>query len=340
MRDVVIARTDLLGELVLTLSMARRLREAVDGARVTMIVAPGMEALARLCPDVTAVMAHPPECDGGWQWRSLALGAELRSRGHEAMIVVNPTKALHVAAWWSRIPVRIGGPGKGGRWLLTQTTARTSEPETRHEVNRCAALLEPLGIRGAMPAARLRPEPWMPGLWERLAAAGMDPQKPIAALHPWASKAFKRWPIERFIAVGQRLEEQGARIIVIGGPEHRAEAERARLPFTDWTGRTSLTELAALLAACRMLVSNDTGPSHVAAAVGAPVVALFGTDNPAASPLRWGPCGSQHAVIWKPSMELIPAQDVLAAARRILQMGERVLTAGSLPPPYQAAGDA
>jgi ADP-heptose:LPS heptosyltransferase len=80
-------------------------------------------------------------------------------------------------------------------------------------------------------------------------------------------------------------------------------------------GRLSLVQLAALLPLTRLLISCDSGPAHLAAALGVKTVVLFGGGEAATGPSRWGPWGGGHAVIWKPAMELISVEDVLEAAR-------------------------
>ena len=80
-------------------------------------------------------------------------------------------------------------------------------------------------------------------------------------------------------------------------------------------GRTSLPQLAATLQRAKVLVSNDSGPVHLAAALGTPVVALFGTTDPAAGPRRWGPWGAGHTVIWKETMDAITVAEVLEAVQ-------------------------
>lgn len=82
-------------------------------------------------------------------------------------------------------------------------------------------------------------------------------------------------------------------------------------------GRLSLKELAACLRRTRVVITNDSGPMHLAAAVGTPVVALFGTEDAGSHPRRWGPWGSGHTVIHKP-LEEITVEEVLAAVQRYL----------------------
>jgi heptosyltransferase-2 len=111
---------------------------------------------------------------------------------------------------------------------------------------------------------------------------------------------------ERFAAVADRLAaEHGVKICVVGGVGLTDEAQAAamlagmRQPALDLSARLTLGELAALLRRCDLLVSNDSGPVHMAAAVGTPVVDIFGRNQRGLSPARWGPLGDGHAVLHK-----------------------------------------
>jgi len=109
--------------------------------------------------------------------------------------------------------------------------------------------------------------------------------------------------------------------VVIGGTEEQARAVEVMSKGGNQTlnvvGRLSLRALAALLQKAHVVVSNDSGPMHLAAAVGTPVVALFGTEDPGSHPKRWGPWGAGHTVIHKP-LEQITVDEVLAATQRYL----------------------
>ena len=114
--------------------------------------------------------------------------------------------------------------------------------------------------------------------------------RPYACLHPGATRAGNRWPAERFAAVGDRLAAAGHRVVLTGTDGERDAVDtvtRAMVaPALDACGRTSVGTLAALFAGAGVLVSNDTGAAHLAAAVGAPSVVVFPSDG---DPRRWAP---------------------------------------------------
>jgi ADP-heptose:LPS heptosyltransferase len=319
---VLIARTDRLGETVLLLPALQALREAWPQARIGLCVQAALQPLMALSPHVSEVFAAPPLTGAWWRdaWR---LAEAWRPWAPEAVVVANPSKAAHVAAWRSGARRRVGFDRKWSG-LLTHRVPDRKAVGGAHEVAYNQALFEVLGrpLAAARPA-RLRVDAAAEReLAEILAARLPDPSVELIAVHPWTSHPKKQWPLPNVHALIRRLRAAGRRAItIIGGPQERAHAEawpEAGTGVADLTGALSLTQLAALLRRCRALISNDSGPVHVAAAVGTPVVALFGTTDPAAGPGRWGPFGEGHAVIHQPTMQAITVEQVLEAAQRVL----------------------
>lgn len=124
---------------------------------------------------------------------------------------------------------------------------------------------------------------------------------PRVALNVGASTPYKQWPLEYWAEIARYLCAQGLSVVLVGGPseiEQVSEVENAvekSGQLVNLAGRTDLRQLAAVLARCDLVVSGDTGPMHIAGAVGTPVVAIFGPTHPA----RTGPYGRKNLVIWK-----------------------------------------
>jgi len=126
--------------------------------------------------------------------------------------------------------------------------------------------------------------------------------RPVAVLHPGSGDNFpgRRWPTERFAELARRLADAGARVVLTGTAGEReltrAVREAAGVPLEDCSGALSLDQLIALLAEARVLVSNDTGPVHLAGAVGTPVLALYGPNTPR----LYGPLGTGSRAFYRP----------------------------------------
>jgi ADP-heptose:LPS heptosyltransferase len=142
--------------------------------------------------------------------------------------------------------------------------------------------LEVVGLVGAPPVT-YRPR-WTVTDADRAEAATVVPgEGPFAVLHPGANDTRRRWPVDRFAAVGDALSDAGVGVLVSGTGTERPLAdgllEAMRAPARTVAGELSLGGLAALLSRCAVMVANDTGPLHLAAAVGTPVVGLYWVGN-------------------------------------------------------------
>lgn len=133
--------------------------------------------------------------------------------------------------------------------------------------------------------------------------AGADVQRPTIGLFPGSNASSRRWDADRYASLARRLTREGVRVLVFGGPqEMRLTAQVAGEAGIDLGGRTDLPMLAAGLASCRLLVSNDSGPMHLAAAVGTPTVTLQGP----ADPIVTRPLGGAHVMLRHPELPCVP----------------------------------
>ena len=167
---------------------------------------------------------------------------------------------------------------------------------------------------------------------DRLADLGISDNNFIT-IHPWSSNPEKELTMDKFRDICVRLSRETAygfgygkpnhhplacKIVLIGG---RGEAKRSGkfcqgLPVIDLTGKTSLLELSGLLKKSRLLVTVDSGPMHLAAALGIQVVAIFRKSPPAVSARRWGPAGKSHIIIENDSIKNIEVDEVLNGIRK------------------------
>ena len=296
-------RLDRLGDVVLSTPVIRVLRRAWPDAYLAMMVRPVCRELLDGHPDLNEIILYDRDsAHHGW-WATLRFGWALRAKRFDAALVLHPTNRSHVIAWAAGIPRRIGYRRKSG-WLLTQQLPHDKHLGTRHESDYALDLVRALGLTvDAVPAPLIAQRPEHRAAAEHwLTARGWRSGERLIALHPSASDEAKRWPAASFAQAGDRLAtEAGARVVVISGPDAadhgRDVVTRMRSAPLDASGQLSLGTLAALLARCQALVSNDSGPVHVAAAVGTPVVSLFGRNQPGLGPARWGPVGPRHVAL-------------------------------------------
>jgi lipopolysaccharide heptosyltransferase II len=171
-----------------------------------------------------------------------------------------------------------------------------------HAVDRYLDLVRQLGVTTDRTVTfplpeRINEREWADGLWE---GENLHASQRICVLHPAARWETKRWPAERFARLADQLSQKdGLRVILVGGADEVRLIHEVRRQMKqdalNLVGATSLRQLAALLRRVSLLVTNDSGPMHLAAALGTPVVALFGPTDPR----RVGPYGEGHCVLRK-----------------------------------------
>ena len=172
-----------------------------------------------------------------------------------------------------------------------------------HALTRNLMMVQALGVPVAEVSYRLPvTEADRAAVGEMLKKSGADDARPLIAINPVAQWPTKLWPEERFALLADRLlERDDVSVVFTGGSGDRPVVDRIigamKRPALDLSGRTSLKQLAALYQRSRLVVSTDTGPMHLAAAVGTPVVALFGPT----APWRTGPFGPGHQILRAPA---------------------------------------
>lgn len=216
------------------------------------------------------------------------LGRELARESYDQAIVLPNTFKSALATFFARIPVRTGYVGEFRYVLLTD--ARKPDDERLPQLaQRYAALALPRGeaLPSPLPTPGLRVDE--AGRRAVLGRLGLDRNRPVAALCPGAEFGpAKRWPARYFAELAQGLAARGCAVWLIGSQSDRQtgdEIERAATGVCrNLCGETSLTEAIDLLATCSLVVSNDSGLMHVAAALGRPLVALYGSSSPGYTP--------------------------------------------------------
>jgi lipopolysaccharide heptosyltransferase II len=307
-RNVLAVRLDNLGDLLMTTPALAAIRHTLPAARITVLASPSGAAAAAHVPVIDEVIAFdaawvkPPRPGDG---EAQALGQlesrlvdELAERRFDAAIVFTVcTQSALPAALLCRlagIPLRLAHSRENPYGLLTDWVPESDVigESMRHEVARQLGLVAWVGLHpqddrllfrfGVEHVTRLR---------MRMAAVGLDPARPYFVVHPGASAASRRYPAERFGAAAEMVaRDSGCQAVFTGDAGEHALIEQARgrmtQPSVSLAGRLELGELAALIAGAQLLVANNTGPVHIAAAVNTPVVDLYALTNPQHTPWK------------------------------------------------------
>jgi len=320
-KSILVVRLDEVGDMVLTSAFLRELRRNTPAAWITLIVKPGTRNLVEHCPYVDEVLAYDRTAPGvlqrtqlQWHRHKKAMRLAIKhlwTRHFDVALVPRwDVDYYHGSylAYFSRARRRIGfsesinlrkqDVNRGYDRLFTDVL---DLPEPQHEVERNLALLRFAG--GQVNDEHL--EVWLSNEDEefaerKLAGGGMVSTDILVGIGPAAgSSKLKKWPLDRFIDLGRWLIRFGARLVIVGGPgeeEFGKEFVRrlGKRVINQIDGVLSLRQMAALLKRCQVYVGNDTGPMHLAAAVGTPVVGLFGSS----CSHRFAPWGTDHTVMW------------------------------------------
>jgi lipopolysaccharide heptosyltransferase II len=298
---VLLLRLERIGDLLMVRDAIADARAAWPGAEIDLVVGSWNLPLAEWLPGVTRTetLDVPWLARGaaGDTWpRLIRRARSWKRRRYDVVVNFEPDIRTNALAWLSGARHRVGyRTGGGGAFLTDAQAYRPLEHvavNARALIARAAGRAEPgSGAPSRLPideAARRR-------VGERLRGA----QRPLIGVHASGGRASKQWHLDRFAEAARILagETQGT-IVLTGSPGDRplVDGVRERIPdarVIDACGAMDLTELAALLESLDVFITGDTGPMHLAAAVGTPVVALFGPSDPR----RYGPLGSGHHVL-------------------------------------------
>jgi ADP-heptose:LPS heptosyltransferase len=290
---IAVLRLDHLGDLLHALPALRRLRLVSPRARIDLWVGPWGQELASLFADVDTVRVTPagwferPQRQA-WPWRQIwSLASGLNKEHYSAAIELRGDLRHHLALRMAGIPVRAGQALTAGAFLLTHPAVW--QPDL-HEQDQGLSVLDgawvPAHEQGSAPYLKLPS-----AAWDEAEAVAKDLQlgsRPILVQAACGTQA-KRWPQASWAEVLENLPADSS-VVLLGSASEKAEMEqiasKVKRPVAVAAGRLSLSGLAALISTARLVLSVDSGPAHLAAIQGVPVVSLFSATNRAS---QWAP---------------------------------------------------
>lgn len=344
---ILVRGTNWLGDAVMTTPALERLRASFPQTKITLLATPLTAGLFADSPFINDVIEYRRREEGVKAF--FATARLIRDRRFDLAVLFQNAFEAALLAWMGGVKLRVGFAEQGRGLLLTHKLHRGAQHRNRHQiydyldiVAECErvcfgdgfkpAIEQPLPSLVANAAQRQTARSLLPGF-------GLEPTKrPLVALNAGATNSrAKCWPGERFAMLADRLSaELNAQIILIGGASELADAERVARQMKEpgmvnLAGKTSMAQLIGLLAECDLLVSNDTGPAHVAAALGTPTLTIFGPTNE----FETSPTGRRAELIRAPGIECarcmhrncpidhrcmtrLAVDDLLARARQLL----------------------
>ena len=330
---ILVSRTDRIGDLVLSLPVVKSLKSTYPHARVDLLVRQETAPVVEGQPGVGGVVIYDSQSD------SQELTARLSAGRYDAAICLYPRPELASIFARARIPMRIG---TGRRWYAYRFTHRVNisrRRSGRHEKDLNLDLLKPLGIEpdySLVPELALNSGSELRSGLPAFLRSDRVKEGPLIVIHPGDGGSAVNWSIEHYAELAGLLVGEGIDVVITGlSTERKMHLDR----FTEvvgedhiLSGRTGLPQLMQVLNRAGLFVGGSTGPLHLAAALGTPVVGIYGPIY-TTTPDRWGPCGAGH-IVFVPEvpicrckvgscrlgdcMERIKIDDVRGACRRIV----------------------
>jgi len=296
--NVLVVRTDRIGDVVLSLPMISLVRSHLPMARISMLLRECTRELAEGYEGIDEVLTYDHQ---GKPKPFFGFLSELRRGRFDLVVVAHPTFRLGLLISLARIPVRVG---TGYRWysfLFNRRVFEHRKTAEKHEAEYNLSLLQSIGWSwSGVTSATLTP-----GRSATLAAKkarqelGLGDSEPMVVLHPGSGGSARDWSAQNFGSLAKLLNADGIRVVVTGIAQEESLVQTVvegsggvAIPLI---GRLSLMELAAFLRSADLFVSNSTGPLHIAAAVGVPVIGFYPPIREC-SAKRWGPLTQQKVV--------------------------------------------
>jgi heptosyltransferase II len=341
---ILIRAVNWVGDAVMTTPAIGAIRERFPRAEITLLANPLVSQLFAPHRWVDRVITF----DRNGRHKGLAgrfrLAAQLRKQAFDAAVILPNSFESALIPWLAGIPIRLGKASDGRGFMLTGRFRPDPLKPVAHEVVYYLDLVRSFGISGQTQAPQLTVTPGeIHAAALLLAEHGITAGDFVIGVNPGAAfGSAKRWYPERFAEVAGRLAAAwNAKTVIFGGPGETDIADGIERHLSgrccNLAGTTNLRELMALIQRCNFLVTNDSGPMHIAAALGVPLVAIFGsTDHATTSPytdravivrkdVDCAPCKLRECPTDHRCMTAVTANDVVQASLRLLEKTTRTL---------------
>ncbi len=318
-----------LGDVVLSLPALHALRERFPRARITVAVGKSCAPVVEMSSyaDRTLAVDRVGLRDGPKAisiWKIVQFVKQVRREQFDFVIDLHSLSETNILGFLSGAPKRLYArrPNRSLDFLANFDARPAVENPERHAVDRYLDVLAPLGVKDAERVPRLRTRAEDDAAVERLLRKERaDAGSPLVGLFPGAGHPSRRWPLERFAELADSfVRNDGVRVIIFAGPEEQPLIKEFRAKFPPGAiifDKLTLPQLASALARLSVFVSNDTGPMHIAAAVGTSVTLLLDRRAPAS----YIPVEGRHRVVRGARIDELATDEVYAAARELLASG-------------------
>jgi heptosyltransferase-1 len=303
MKNILLIKPSSLGDIVLALPALSALRRSFPKAKISWFIRPEFAPLLKNHPDLSEAILFDRKFLGKAWYNPRAFAAlisliwRLNRRKFDAVFDLQGLFRTASLAWLSGCKRRFGMAGAGEFGHIFYSHKIAQDKDSIHLVNYYLKIIRAAGalntdVQFVLPVDSAAED----AVKKLLKTNGINDS--YAVFVPTSARSDKCWPVERFAALANKVSKKfGLSIIATGAASEKDTVENlknlANVPIANFAGATSISELVALLKSVRLVVSNDTGPGHIAAALGVPVVMLFGPTNPA----RVAPYGKPQCAV-------------------------------------------
>lgn len=302
-KNILVVRTDRIGDVVVTTPAIRALRVAYPKAKITVLLGPVTRDLLEGDPLIDEILIDDKLGTHKGISGFLNLVREIAEKKFDLAVVFHTKKRTNLLCFLSGIPYRLGYRNNKFGFLLTHKVLDSRHKGEKHEAEYCLDVLKGIDVESQGLDLDIVVDDfsniWLEKFFEQNA---IKPHDTIIAIHPGASDPAKRLSEKRFAEImGDVYEKYNCKFILVGSPENRPLSKKVitlcNVPVIDITGLTSVGQLVSLLNRCSMLISNDSGPVHIAAALKTPVVSIFTRNQPGINSTRWRPLSDNSQVV-------------------------------------------
>ncbi|HEY6804668.1 MAG TPA: lipopolysaccharide heptosyltransferase II [Pyrinomonadaceae bacterium] len=349
---VVVRGTNWVGDSVMTVPALRALRKVLPNAKITLVLRPGAKGLFVDADFVDEVLVY----DRRNFLSAFSQVGEWRKHHFDLAVLFQNAFEAALIPFLAGVPLRLGYATEARQRLLTHPIPVPEWRSTRHEVFYYLYLITALeqflyqtsSICEGDPDTALELSPERKTEATRLLSSfGVSADKSVVVLCPGSiNSRAKRWPAESFARLADRLITDGRQVVIVGSPGEldvtNQVTSKMKLKPVVLTGKTTIDELTATLGLCDLLVTNDTGPAHIAAALGRPTLVIFGPTNPLTTrpfsgqaeilrhPPDCAPCMLRDCPIDHRCMTAITVDEVMEHSQTILKRDSFAKTVRSL----------
>jgi len=320
------------GDAVLAIPAMKAVRAHFTQAEITLLVRPWVAGLFTSAPFIDKVWSESrPSSLLDW----IRITREIRTRRFNLALLFPNSFESALMTFLGRVPQRVGYATDGRTWMLTNAIAPSAK--ARHQVHYYLDIVRTLSVKAEQPSIAIEAtNEERAAARTLLASEGIPPEAPFLVVNPGAAYgSAKRWAEDRFAEVADVLaREMGLQVAIVGSGAERPIAEQIRKRMKSRTailnGKTTLETLIGVLAESTLIITNDSGPMHIAAALGVPTVAVFGSTDEKVTgpygprtrivkhPVECSPCLLRECPIDHRCMTRVAVEDVCRAARELL----------------------